>query len=145
MHQKAKKKFGEQYGVDSDEYDYCYNIFGELMEKEYLEQIVRQYERRKEAYRSYQESWGSNYSGGSSSSYSIPVSSTYSKEAIEERDRQQRLHDALMDVLDELPGDLRTEIVNRYWRCRPGDSNAHQAALRFLRHPSRCRRLMAMR
>lgn len=78
-HQKAKKKFGEQYGVDPDEYDYCYNIFGELMEKEYLEQIIRQYERRKEAYSSYRESWGSNYGGGSSSSYSISVSSTYSE------------------------------------------------------------------
>lgn len=28
------------------------------MEEEYLNQIVRQYERRKEAYRSYRESWG---------------------------------------------------------------------------------------
>lgn len=75
-HQAAKKKFGEQYGVDPDEYDYCYNIFGELMEEEYLNKIIQQ---QKEAYRSYQEYSRSTYSGGGSSSYSIPSVSTYSE------------------------------------------------------------------
>lgn len=79
-HQKAKKKFGEQYGVDPDEYDYCYNIFGELMEEEYLEQIIRQYEQRQEAHRSYRESKRSTYESYSYGGYSIPVSSTYDED-----------------------------------------------------------------
>lgn len=82
-HQKAKKKFGEQYGVDPDEYDYCYNIFGELMEEEYLEQIKAEHKAReaaeREAYRSYQEYYRSTYSGGGSRSYSVPSVSTYSE------------------------------------------------------------------
>ncbi len=80
-HQKAKKQFGEQYGVDPDEYDYCYNIFGELMDKEYLDQIVRQYEQQQKAYedrqRRYQEYSRGTYSGGSSGGYSVPIRSTY--------------------------------------------------------------------
>lgn len=32
-HQKAKKKFGEQYDVDPDEYDFVYDVFGNLMDE----------------------------------------------------------------------------------------------------------------
>lgn len=78
-HQKAKKQFGEQYGVDPDEYDYCYNIFGDLMDEAYLNKITRQYKRQQDASRSYRESWGSNHSWGGSGSYSIPSASTYSE------------------------------------------------------------------
>lgn len=83
-HQKAKKQFGLQYGVDPDEYDYCYNIFGELMDAEYLEQIIRQFEQQQKAYedrqRRYQEYSSGTYSWGGSGRYSIPSSSTYSEE-----------------------------------------------------------------
>lgn len=78
-HQKAKKKFGEQYGVDPDEYDYCYNIFGELMDKAYLDEIIRQYEQQKEAYRSYRSNGRSTYESYSYGSYSIPSASTYNE------------------------------------------------------------------
>lgn len=73
-HQKAKKQFGERYGVDPDEYDYCFNIFGELMDREYLDRIIHQYE----AARSYRENQRSTYREYSYSSYSVPPSSTYS-------------------------------------------------------------------
>ena len=73
-HQKAKKQFGEKYGVDPDEYDYCYNIFGELMDEQYLNRIIQQYE----AARSYRESQRSSYREYRYSSYSVPSSSTYS-------------------------------------------------------------------
>ena len=72
-HQKAKKQFGERYGVDPDEYDYVYNIFGELMDEQYLNRIIQQYE----AARSYRESQRSSYREYSYSSYSVPPSSTY--------------------------------------------------------------------
>lgn len=83
VHQKAKKQFGERYGVDPDEYDYCYNIFGELMDEAYLNQIIRQSEQRQKAYedrqRRYQEYSSGTYSGGSSRGYSVPAVSTYSE------------------------------------------------------------------
>lgn len=72
-HQKAKKQFGDKYGVDPDEYDYIYNIFGELMDEQYLNRIIQQYE----AARSYRESQRSSYREYSYGSYSIPSSSTY--------------------------------------------------------------------
>lgn len=82
-HQKAKKQFGNQYGVDPDEYDYCYNIFGELMDADYLKQIIRKSEQRQKAYedyqRRYQEYSSGTYNWGSSGSYSIPFSSTYTE------------------------------------------------------------------
>lgn len=80
---KARSAFSKRYGVDGDEYDRCYDVFGVLRNREYLEQVKAAHKARKqaerEAYRSYRESWGSNYSGGNSSSYSIPASSTYSE------------------------------------------------------------------
>lgn len=79
-HQKAKKRFGEQYDVDPDEYDYCYNIFGELMDQAYLDQIVRQYEQRKATYRSYRSSERSTYEQYTSGGYSVPSVSTYSED-----------------------------------------------------------------
>lgn len=95
-HRKAKKKFGERYGIDPDEYDYCYNIFGELMDETYLNQIIRQYERRQEARRSYWSYSGSTYGGGGysggSGSYSVPPSSTYTGQ---ERDMLKQFYRAL--------------------------------------------------
>lgn len=79
-YQRAKKQFGAQYDVDPDEYDYCYNIFGELMEKAYLDKIIQQYEQKQKAQSSYRKSWGSTYGQYSSSSYSIPPVSTYSED-----------------------------------------------------------------
>ena len=34
---ETKKQFAEKYNVDADEYDRCYNIFGELMDAQYLQ------------------------------------------------------------------------------------------------------------
>ena len=55
-HQEAKKRFLEEYGVD--EYDCCYNIFGELMDEAYLQQIIQ----HREEQRSYWKSRQSTYS-----------------------------------------------------------------------------------
>ena len=79
-HQKAKKRFGEQYGIDPDEYDYCYNIFGELMDEGYLNKIIQQYKQKQEAYSSYQKSWRSTYEQYTRGSYSIPAASTYTED-----------------------------------------------------------------
>lgn len=75
-HRKAKKRFGEMYGVDPDEYDACYDIFGVLREEDYLNEIIRQYERR-QAYRSYQQ-YSRDY-GGSSGGYSAAAASNHTE------------------------------------------------------------------
>lgn len=81
---KAKSAFSKRYGVDGDEYDRCYDVFGVLRNREYLEQIKAAHKARKQAERetwsSYRESWSGTYSEGSSRSYSIPSVSTYTAE-----------------------------------------------------------------
>lgn len=57
-YRKAKEAFAKKYSVDGDEYDYCYDIFGHVMDQAHLDEIIR----RAEAYRSYFNSYSGNYS-----------------------------------------------------------------------------------
>lgn len=82
-YQKAKEAFAKKYTVDKDEYDYCYNIFGDVMNKTYLDEIIK----KAESYRSYSNYSGSTYNNGSSSSgrydyssYFKSISSTHTGE-----------------------------------------------------------------
>ena len=92
VHWAAQLQFCEKYGVDKSEYDRCYDVFGQLRNKEYLKQIKAEYKARQQSerearkqhhdyWRSYQEQWRSTYSGQSggqsSGSYSVPSVSTY--------------------------------------------------------------------
>jgi hypothetical protein len=64
QYKRAKEAFATKYGVNADEYDYCYDIFGHVMEPDYLEEIIK----RAQSYSSYSNSSSGNYSYGSSSS-----------------------------------------------------------------------------
>lgn len=82
-----KHKFAEEYGVQENEYDHCYDIFSKLRNKEYLEKIKRDYKARKayeERSSSYQRDYQSNYnnySGSySTSSFNSGLSSEKEKE-----------------------------------------------------------------
>lgn len=75
-HEKAKEKFCKRYGVDSDEYSKCYDVFGALRNAEYLKKIEVEHKARQS---SYQQSTGSNYSGWSGGSYSFASVSTYTE------------------------------------------------------------------
>lgn len=81
---KARSAFSKRYGVAGDEYDRCYDVFGVLRNKGYLEQIKAQHKARKQAERearsSYQERWRSTYEHYTSGSYSVPAVSTYTAE-----------------------------------------------------------------
>ena len=74
-YQKAKAAFAKKYGVAEREYDVCYNVFGEVMNQLYLDQIIESFR----AYRSYYDSSGSNYDWGGAGSYRAIESSTYSE------------------------------------------------------------------
>lgn len=76
----AQSQFCRKYDVDKDEYDRCYDVFGTLRNKEYLQQIKAQYKARKESERSYREHFRSSYSGYSGSSYSFSSVSTYTED-----------------------------------------------------------------
>lgn len=59
-----KREFSEKYEVRDSEYDKCYDIFGKLRNKEYLEKIKKEFTARKEyeeRSRSYQRNYESNY------------------------------------------------------------------------------------
>lgn len=62
-------------------------------------------------------------------------------DSVEEIDRLHHLHDIMQEVIETLPEDQRTAIVEKYYRGGKADSKAHNAALRSLRHPSRSRAL----
>ena len=79
-HMTAQNKFCSRYDVDKDDYNRCYDVFGTLRNKEYLEQIKAAHRARKESERRYRESWGSTYGHYSGGSYSIPPVSTYSED-----------------------------------------------------------------
>jgi hypothetical protein len=53
----AKDKFAKTYDCDSDEYDYCYDVFGNLRNNTYLNTVIENYKTK----RSYYEQSSSNY------------------------------------------------------------------------------------
>ncbi|MDE6933457.1 MAG: hypothetical protein K2P37_12300 [Oscillospiraceae bacterium] len=83
-HRKARSAFSKRYGVDGDEYDRCYDVFGVLQNKEYLAKIKADRKARKQEeqarWSSYRESWQSTHEQYTSSGYSVPVRSTYTEE-----------------------------------------------------------------
>lgn len=79
-HMVEQNRFCNRYDVDKDEYNRCYDVFGTLRNKEYLEQLKAQYQARRASERRYRESWGSTYKQGSGGSYSIPSASTYTQD-----------------------------------------------------------------
>ena len=81
---RAKKEaFEKRYGMDK--YDCCYNVFGEVMNQAYLDEITQAAEYRQ---RSYYESSNSNYSY-SFNSFTNP---TYTSE---EKERLKRFYKSL--------------------------------------------------
>lgn len=74
-HLTAQNKFCSKYDVDKDEYNRCYDVFGVLRNKEYLEKIKADHK----AKRRYRESWSSTYEQYTAGSYSIQSASTYSE------------------------------------------------------------------
>ena len=66
--------------MDKDEYNRCFDVFGVLRNKEYLEQIKEQHKARKESERRYRKTWGSTYEQSTAGGYSVPSVSTYSED-----------------------------------------------------------------
>lgn len=62
-------------------------------------------------------------------------------QSVEERDRMQRLHDALEAAISTLPSDQQAAIKEKYYRGGTADTRTVNAALRALRHPSISREL----
>ncbi len=78
-HNAARTAFAKKYGVDADDYNRCYDVFGVLRNKEYLEKVKADHRARKQSERSYRESWRSTYERYTSGSYSVQSGGTYSE------------------------------------------------------------------
>ena len=76
-HREKERVFNNKYGEDT--YKYCYDVFGNLRNKEKLKELQEEYERQQEYQRSYYESYKSNYNN-SHSSYFENNSSNYTEE-----------------------------------------------------------------
>lgn len=85
-YEHKKSEFAKEYEVDRNEYDKCYDVFGELRNAECLEKIKRGYKQRKEyeeKSRSYQDKFWSNYSkyfGSGGSSYHNSISDNHTED-----------------------------------------------------------------
>lgn len=82
---KKKYAFAKKYEINQDEYDKCYDVFGELRNPECLEKIKIGYKQRKEyekKSRSYQEDFWSNYNSffGGNGSYGKTSSNNHTDE-----------------------------------------------------------------
>lgn len=86
-HRKVKKAFEDLYGEDT--FRYCYDVFGELRNPEYLEKVIADKKTRDEyTRRSYEESFKRNYSNYSGdSSYYTTSQSNYNE------DEKRMLHE----------------------------------------------------
>ncbi len=73
-----KSKFEEKYGEDT--YKYCYDVFGNLMNKTYLNKLNSDYEAQQQYKRSYQDNYRSTYNNNSYSSYFGTMRSNYTEE-----------------------------------------------------------------
>lgn len=77
----AKGKFESKYGQDT--YDYCYDVFGVLRNKEYLGELQSAYKAKQKSYEyysSYYDDFKSNYRSNNDSSYFNIGHSTYTKD-----------------------------------------------------------------
>jgi hypothetical protein len=72
-YQKSKANFAKKYNVDAGEFDFCFDVFGHVMNETYLNEIIQ----KEKAYSSYRENSSSNYSSQDYSSYFKTNSSTY--------------------------------------------------------------------
>lgn len=61
-YQRRKKAFSTRWEVSPDTYDFCYNVFGEVMNQAYLDEIKAASQQRAQARSSYRKSGSSNYS-----------------------------------------------------------------------------------
>ena len=57
-------------------------------------------------------------------------------EAVDERDRLERLHEALERALETLPPDRAEAVRDRLYRGKKFNQRAYTAAIRSLRHPN---------
>lgn len=77
-YQNNKKQFESKYGEST--YDRCYDVFGELKNKAYLEEMKKSYETQQQYKSSYQNEEYSNYDWSKFSGYFGTVSSNYTSE-----------------------------------------------------------------
>lgn len=81
-----KVKFTEKYGCNKEKYDEVYDVFGNLMNKDKLDEVENEFKSRQEyeeKSRSYQEDFYSNYKkyySGGNSGYSDNISSNHNPE-----------------------------------------------------------------
>lgn len=74
----AKTKFEKKY--EDRTYDYCYDVFGVLRNKEYLKELQDNYRAQQQYYSSYYENFKSNYSNNYNSGYFENRESTYNED-----------------------------------------------------------------
>lgn len=76
-HQKAKEAFRKKYG--SDDYEYCYNLWGEVVNQEYLDEIMKG-GKKKQEYKDSSSYYGDWYDNYRKSSYQTASVNNYTED-----------------------------------------------------------------
>ncbi len=83
---RKKEAFAKGYGLtDMDQYDYCYDVFGNVKNQAYIDQIIEIDRQRQQAYSSYSKQGRSNYTNSGSYDYSKLFSSADSTFTADEK------------------------------------------------------------
>lgn len=90
---RKKEAFSKGWGVDADQYDYCYDVFGKVMNQAYIDAIMKADKQRQQAYGSYQKAYGGNHSA-----YSQLLGSSGSAYSAEDRARLKQFYKSLSKI-----------------------------------------------
>lgn len=82
--------------AEPDTYDYCFNVFGEVMNRAYLDEIKSAARQREQTRSSYRKSDSSNYSG--SYDYSKLFGTASSTYSAEDKERLKRFYKSLSKI-----------------------------------------------
>lgn len=110
-YQSKKQAFAKRWGVDADTYDYCYDVFGNVINQAYLDGVIEAGKQQEQARRSYQKTGSSTYSGYDYSRLFGTASSAYSAD---DRGHLKKFYKALSKIYhpDMNPGaDTQAEMV----------------------------------
>lgn len=112
-YRSKKDAFAKAYGVSSDIYDYCFNVFGEVMNQAYLDEIIEADRKKQQTYSSYYSTGSSNYTSGGYD-YSKLFSSSSAAYSAEDKARLKKFYKALSKIYHpdmNLDMDTHAEMV----------------------------------
>lgn len=117
-YRSKKQAFSKGWGVDADTYDYCYNVFGEVVNQPYIDEItaaaLEADRQREHTYRSYYDTGSSNYTEGGNDWSKLFGSASITAYTAEEKGLLKKFYKSLSKIYHpdkNLDADTHAEMV----------------------------------